>query len=136
MSNRRKPAALRAATGNPGHRPIPEHSVPDTGDAVKPKFLQRRPRASELWEEYAPPLRLLGTLRKESGPLFATWCWLMSSFEKAPDAMTASKVGQIRFLASSLGMDPSSQGKFCTPKAGGPIDPEEAFFTGPRPVRE
>ena len=127
-----KPVAVKRATGNPGRRPIPEVHLPATGPGTKPPFLERRKRASQLWDEYAPALQVLGTLKAESAHLFATWCWLTSSFEKRPDAMTASKIANMRALASMLGMDPSSQAKFARPKQNGDEDPAEEFFTGPQ----
>lgn len=130
-----KPASVKKATGNPGKRPIQEVRLPFTGEAKKPEYLGRRPRASQLWDEFAPALRILGTLKLESAPLFAQWCWLMSSFEEAPDAMPSSKIANMRALASMIGMDPSSQGKFSTP-AGDDKDPAAEFFSGPRAVNE
>lgn len=128
-----KPPAVRDAMGNPGRRPIPRVDLPETGGAVAPEFLGKRPRALELWEEYAPALTTLGTLRKETSHTFAMWCWLTAQFERKPDAMTASKISNIRALASMLGMDPSAIGKFRTPTSDDK-DPAEEFFTGPRAV--
>ena len=136
MSRRQKPRSFKVATGNPGRRPLPpEANLPDTGDCEKPEYILRRQRASDLWDELAPALRLLGTLKKESAYLFAQWCWLQSTFEEAPDAMTASKIAQIRFISSMLGMDPSSQAKFATPKRDS-TDPADEFFAGPVAVNE
>ena len=132
---KRKPASVKQATGNPGNRPPPPAAnLPDTGAAEMPDYLKKRPRAVELWDEYAPALQALGTLKKESQGLFGQWCWLMQSFEEGPDAMVASKISNMRALASMLGMDPSSQGKFSTPRGDGDEDPTEEFFTGPQAV--
>ena len=130
-----KPRSLREVTGNPGKRPLPpDVDLPDTGDAVMPPYLEKRPRAVELWNEYAPALVLLGTLKKESQALFAKWCWLEQAWEEAPDATKASMIANWRALASSLGMDPSNQGKFATPR-GAKNDPLDKFF-GPKAVND
>ena len=127
-----KPASVKRAMGNPGRRPITDMRVPETGGAVKPEFLSRRARASDLWDEYAPALDILGTLKAESAHLFAMWCWLTSSFEEQPDATTASKISNLRALASMLGMDPSAQAKLASAK---PADDEPgAEFFGLRAV--
>ena len=133
MGNRRKPAAVRRAMGNPGKRPIPDVVLPDTGPAVKPESVKKRRRASEIWDQYAPTLVILGTLKAESTHLFAAWCWLTAEFERRPIEFTASKVAQMRALASSLGMDPSSQAKLAVARLG-EEEPEDEFFTGPRAV--
>ena len=132
--NKPKPAAVRRAMGNPGKRPIPEVRDVDTGPAVMPAYVNRRKRAVALWNEYAPALELLGTLKAESAGMFGVWCMLMAEFERNPNRMPASKIAQIRFLSSSLGMDPSTRGKFSTPKPNANQDPAEEFFTGPRAV--
>jgi phage terminase small subunit len=133
-----KPPRLKAITGNPGRRPIPEEvELPDTGVVVMPEFMKKRRRAVELWEEMAPKLVILGTLRPESVYLLAQWCMLQSQFERRPDDFTASKIANMRALASMLGMDPSSQGKFVTTKADDENkDPAEEFFRGPRAVND
>jgi phage terminase small subunit len=128
MGNRPKPAALKRATGNPGRRPIREVQLPDTGAVGMPEYLGRTPRAAALWREYAPALLLLGTLRKESERLFAMWCAETAMYERSPRKFTASRITQIRTLASSLGMDPSAQGKFSTPTDASDSDPAEEFF--------
>lgn len=133
MSRRPKPAATRRATGNPGKRPIPDVQLPETGVVKKPLFLAKHERAAELWEEYAPALTILGTLRAESAHLFATWCCETAMYERSPKRFNASRITQIRTLASSLGMDPSAQSKLPTAKHGDK-DPAEAFFSGPRAV--
>lgn len=128
MARRPKPRALKEATGNPGNRPLPpEVELPDTGEVVRPDFLDERPRAVELWEEMAPALTLLGTLRRESAHLLANWCWLQSSFEDDPDEFNAARLNNLRQFASMLGMDPSSASKFVTPQ-GKTEDPAESFF--------
>lgn len=110
-----------------------ENRRPDTGPVAMPAYLRReRPRtAVQLWNEYAPALLVLGTLRKESESMFALWCSEMALYERSPKRFTASRITQIRSLASSLGMDPSSQGKFSTP-ANADQDPTDEFFTGPQ----
>lgn len=135
MGRKAKPAAVKKLMGNPGRRPIKDVVLPDTGEVVKPDFLERRDRASALWEQYAPPLRLLGTLRAESAHLLATWCWLTSSFEEAPDDMTASKISQIRSLSSMLGMDPTMQAKLNPPVSDDGEGEGAGRFFGPQLAR-
>jgi phage terminase small subunit len=132
--NRAKSRVVREITGNPGKRPLPDPvDLPDTGPAVRPAFL--RGRAASVWDEYGPTLELLGTLRREGSHVFALWCQLAAEMERRPRAFTAAKMTQFRLLATMLGMDPSSPTKMGRAK-GDDEDPAEAFFTGPKPVRD
>jgi hypothetical protein len=45
------------------------------------------------------------------GPLLAAWCLLVAKMETAFDSMTAAEISQMRMLAGSLGMDPSSRAR-------------------------
>ena len=126
-----KPPELKRVLGNPGNRPITEVRGIETGPATKPPFLDGR--ASKLWDQYAPTLELLETLRAESTHLLAILCALIAQFEDAPNEMSASKIAQIRFISSMLGMDPSSQARMA-PKPAREPDPADEFFTGPHVV--
>jgi len=115
--------------GNPGKRPLGEIvPAPKTGEAFPPEFLEKNARALAIWDDLAPVLTILGTLRKESQYLLAALCWLQADFEAAPSDCTAANLTNIRAISSSLGMDPSTQAKFIRPPSEDVIDPAEAFF--------
>jgi phage terminase small subunit len=101
--------------------------VPPEGEVVRPEFLKYR--AAELWDEYAPALVEMGTLKPVDVPNFATWCVLMAEFEEVKAKMQASTIAQMRMLAASFGMDASARAKLGT--GGGkkaPKDPAEGYF--------
>ena len=124
-----KPRAIKVLTGNPGKRALPpEVEPPATGSATMPEFLSDFPRAVEIWNDLAPVLTILGTLRHESQYMLASLCWLQADFERDPSAASAATLINIRSLSSSLGMDPITQAKFISKTEKKEIDPAEAFF--------
>lgn len=127
--------------GNPGHRPLPDQEPEPQGEVIRPKFL--RGRAARLWDEYAPELIRIGTLTSVDAHMFATWCALAAELEKSPANMNASRIGQMRALASSFGMDASSRARIGTAAGGSkgapaprdpddkPKKPAESYFDRP-----
>ena len=104
-----KPTHLKLVQGNPGKRPLNRaEPVPATG-CPKPKFLKGR--AAKIWDEYAPELERIGVLTAVDGHMFATWCVLAEDVERDPKGMTASRIAQMRALASSFGLDASSRSR-------------------------
>lgn len=99
---------LKVITGNPGRRPVPDVERPDVGAAVKPAYLERNARASEIYDEMAPRLEVLGTLNSISAPLLARWCCLEAKWERSQTKMTASLISQMRAYETMLGIDPGS----------------------------
>ena len=120
------PTALKVLKGNPGKRPLPENEPKPAGMAVMPEFLKGRPAG--IWREYAPELTRLGLLTSVDGHMFAAWCALAAEFEEDPHAMVASRVAQMRGLASSFGLEPSARTRLTTGGGEVEVDPAEAFF--------
>lgn len=126
-----KPTHIKLVTGNPGKRAISgaeEVQASEPGAApARPKFLKGR--AAKLWDEYAPQLATLGVLTDVDAHMFATWCALAAELEKNPAAMTASRIAQMRALASSFGMDASARTRLGAGGAEKPkADPTAAYF--------
>jgi phage terminase small subunit len=133
------PSHLKLVRGNPGRRPI-NHSEPKPAlGPIKPASL--RGRASRLWDDYAPQLERLGILTVLDGAMFALWCELAAEAERKGPKMVAAKIAQLRALASSFGLDPSTRSRMSAggdPPGGGdelskflrqhPDDPGEVFF--------
>ena len=104
-----KPTVLKLIHGNPGHRPLNKSEPKPALGAIKPRFLKGR--AARIWAQYAPELERLGVLTAVDGHMFAAWCVLAAEFEYDPRMMTASRIAQLRALASSFGLDSSSRAR-------------------------
>jgi phage terminase small subunit len=124
-----KPTALKEITGNPGTRPLNKQEPRPEGEAEKPKFLKGR--ASKIWDEYAPALTKLGILTSIDAHQFAAYCALASEFEKDTKAMTASRIAQMRALASSFGMDSSSRSRLSISPEKPNHDPADKYLNAP-----
>lgn len=120
-----KPTHLHVVTGtfranrHPLSEPQPE------GEVIRPRFLKGR--AARIWDEYAPELIRIGTLRSVDAHMFAAWCSLASELEQDPERMTAARIAQLRALASCFGMDASSRARLGT-GAEKSADPEDEFL--------
>ena len=131
MPGPRKPTAILEAKGafdkNPNRKrsgePIAE------GDAVKPRFVKGR--ASKVWDEIAPLLRNMGTLKAVDSIAFGTFCCLQAEFEKNPREMTAARITQKRFYEERFGMNPSARAKMAVEGEGKSKDPAERYFGNP-----
>jgi phage terminase small subunit len=104
-----KPTHLKLVQGNPGKRPLNDAEPEPTTGCPKPKFLKGR--AAKIWDEYAPELERIGVLTAVDGHMFATWCVLAEEVERDAKGMTASRIAQMRALASSFGLDASSRSR-------------------------
>lgn len=113
-----KPSALKEIMGNPGHRSLNENEPQPQGAVIRPRFLKRRAR--RLWDECAPPLIACNVLKATDVHTLAAWCCLTAELEADPDRMAASRIAQMRALAASLGMDPSSRSRLNVKPASRP----------------
>jgi phage terminase small subunit len=122
-----KPTHLKLVQGNPGKRPLNKSEpVPSCG-CLKPKFLKGR--AANIWDEYAPELERIGVLTAVDGHMFATWCLLAEEVERDAARMSASRISQMRALASSFGLDASSRSRLSVRVDGkAKDDPAERYF--------
>ena len=121
-----KPTVLKLVTGNPGRRPLNKLEPRPAPGVVKPRFLKGR--AAKIWAQHAPELERLGVLTSVDGQMFATWCVLAAEFERDPRIMTASRISQMRALASSFGLDASSRARMNVKASDVDQDPAERFF--------
>ena len=104
-----------------------ENEPKPEGKPSKPKFLKGR--ASKLWDEYIPALNNTRITTFVDAHMFAALCSLMAEFEKNPKEMTASRISQMRGLASSFGMDPSSRSRLSVKDGGeSTSDPADKYF--------
>lgn len=120
------PTHLKVIRGNPGRRPLNEGEPQPHGDGEKPAFLEGR--ASRLWDEYAPELRRIGLLTSIDAPMFAAWCSLMEQFEERNGRIDPSKISQMRGLAASFGLEPSSRSRISLKDDGKDDSPAAKYF--------
>jgi hypothetical protein len=125
----RKPTAtiVKLATGNPGHRPLPEDAPTPEGAPVRPKWL-RRVRAIELWDEV---IAFAYWLTVADSYKLAAWADRQADFERSHRLWTASDRREHRTLGSELGLDPSSRVRMGSGSDGRPKqqDIAERYFT-------
>lgn len=121
-----EPTALRLVKGSVrADRPMNEQEPLPSGEAARPTFL--KDRAAEIWDQYAPDLQAQGVLTSWDSHMFAVWCELVAEFERDRDRMNASRIAQMRALASSFGLDPSSRSRIVG-NGGQQSDPAERYF--------
>lgn len=126
MGRRPKPTSLKLITGNPGKRALPEEEiVPPEGEIVMPKFLTYR--EVELWDEYLPKCKAMGTVTAADPLTLANWCVLQAEYEKKKADMKGTLITQLRCYAGSLGLDAPSRAKagYMKPR---PKDPSRKYF--------
>jgi phage terminase small subunit len=128
MARPKKATAILEATGafekNPDRK---RHSEPTAeGEPVKPKFIKGS--ASRIWDEYAPKLVKMGTLKAVDSAGFATWCFLESEFQKEPSRMTAALFTQKRAYEERFGMSAGARAKLSVGDAEKKKDPAEKYF--------
>ena len=107
------PLGIKIVTGNPGKRPLPEPGPQPQGTVKKPPFVKGL--AAKLWKQYVAELERLKLLTGIDCDMFGVWCCLMAEFQEAPRNFNASKITQMRALASSFGLDPSTRTRLGTP---------------------
>lgn len=134
-----KPTGLKLVTGNPGKRKLNDKEPQPEGEVVKPDFILENPKASKIWEQYAPQLIQNEILTAWDCHTFGVWCYLMADFAKCPEKFDSARMTQMRMLASCFGLEPSSRGKFKLSGEKDKKDPAEKYFTGTggsgKPVR-
>ena len=105
------PARLKLVTSNPGNRPFTadpaEDVTPDHDNGLEPPRKLSK-RKQEIWDRYIKPCPWLSHLDETTA-----WQWLelYYEFERGPAKMVASRIAQMRALASELGLNPSSRAR-------------------------
>ena len=86
MSRIGKPAAVKEAQGNPGHRPIAKEGPAAPIEALSPpKNLKGRARV--LWDQLAPELAAQRLLRRTDLGSFRRYCVLLAKWDQAEDLL-------------------------------------------------
>src|ERR1700722_6808062 len=97
------PPALRLITGSHlSDRPPPKgvEPTPPGGALERPEKL--RGNVAKLWDSH---IARAWWLTWVDGPKARMWCHLQAEFDRAPTKMIASRIAQLRALASELGFD-------------------------------
>lgn len=121
---RPKPTALKAVTGNPGKR-----DLPDSGDfSVRTEPLEPpkplEDRQQDIWNRY---INTAWWLTDGDAPLAYVWVCLQAEFQENPGQMTASRISNLRSAASEIGLGPSARARLALEGAG-KTDPTDGFF--------
>jgi len=116
---------IKLARGNPGKRPLPKGEPVVTGPIEKPRGL--RGKASELWDTYILPAFWL---RWPDAPMATLWCELQAEFERSPQQMLSSRIGQLRACASELGLTPAARARIATGEDDTPADDVSRKYFG------
>lgn len=118
------PTSLQLLKGTKRNtRPRVEEPIPPPGEIVRPDFIKFR--AKEIWEEYEPIFKAMGTLTVADVRAFAKWCKLEADFEEHPP--NAALVAQARLLGADLGVSASARAKIGLGK-GKQKAPEDKYF--------
>ncbi len=125
VGRQRTPTALKVVKGNPGKRPLPENEPDPRGEVKKPAFVKYR--ATRFWKQFAPELERLGVLKSTDVVMFGVWCCLVAEFDESPRSFNAAKLAQMRALAASFGLEPSSRSRFSVPQPKKKDGAEEFF---------
>jgi hypothetical protein len=94
-----KITALRPLRGS-RHAALASEPMP-TGTPVCPSKLSRKQR--DLWARYIAPAYWLSVVDEPKAIMFIN---LLHEYLAAPNRMPASRIRQMRFLGSELGLDP------------------------------
>ncbi|MBA2670569.1 MAG: hypothetical protein H0U67_09375 [Gemmatimonadetes bacterium] len=124
---KKKPRHLKLVTNKPG-KGIQPPPVELTGEVRRPKMLDRRKRARELWEEKSPTLIRLGILNPITVTQFGNWCEMQARYERRPAEFNASMLAQLRALGSCYGLDYIAWEKVSAGKEEGERDPTADYF--------
>jgi len=101
---------------------------PVQGKGKAPSWLKGE--ALKEWRRVAPELQRTGVLTAIDETLLAAYCSLVGIFidgVKSGEPMKSSLIAQLRGLAASFGLDPSSRGRLSVPPPE-PVDPMEDFL--------
>lgn len=108
-----KPTALKKSQGNPGKRKLnKKEPVPESGDMSPPDWMM--PEAKSEWDRVTPELMRTCGLAKIDRAMLAAYCQIWARFvegEKKDKPVKAAHIAQLRALASSLGLEPSSRSR-------------------------
>lgn len=129
VGRRPTPTELKLVTGNPGKRPLNDQEPKPEGEVKRPSFVKGR--AARVWNQYAAGLIAAGVLTAWDVDMFGAWCCLMAEFQKDPDAFTASKISQMRALASSFGLTAADRSRIRVSPEKQSVDPAEKYFKRP-----
>ena len=120
-----QPTALKLLKGVKNRRINRNEPVP-RGPIRKPAFVKGyRPKL--LWKKYAPELTRTGVLKSTDVDMFGAWCCLMAQFQESPNDFDSARISQLRALASSFGLEPSSRSRIRVPEKR-EDDTEEKYF--------
>lgn len=147
------PTSLKRLTGNPGHRPLPEHEPqPTYSDKVPrpPRYLKGQARA--FWFKVAPQLHAVGLLSNLDVPAFSGACVQYGRWRDAEDEITKTgavvrhprgfpmyspflRVSREAFelwtkLMSEFGLTPSSRNRVHVEPQTPARDPFEDYLEG------
>ena len=114
-------------------RPLPKarEEVLPGGPIERPKI---KGNPGKLWDLY---ITRCHWLTWADGPKALMWCHLQAEYEKAPTAMIASRIAQLRAVGSELGLDVSSRDRMgvTIPTGNAPADkPDDAAKEKPNPA--
>lgn len=149
------PRSLRAARGNPGHRPLPPDRIAPTPGADPPSSMTKEGKAE--WARLEVELLRLGLLTTIDRSLFASYCEAWSEFVWATEEIrregrvTEAGNGTIiphpavgirtraaelmRKLAANFGFSPADRMRLLLEGSGDDDEQKkDAAFFGPRPV--
>ena len=128
MAGRRpKPTALHLLQGTQRSARVRiNEPVPPDDEVVKPAELKHT--ASELWDEYAPPLIAMKTLTVVDVPPMTRWCLGYAEYLDASGKnISVALQAELRQLEAILGIGAASRARLGT-KKGTKKDPAEKFF--------
>lgn len=112
-----KPLVLRIVGGNAGKRPLPPPDPVPCNTVEQPPGL--REPANKIWQQFIARAWWLTWADSAKAEVFVH---LLLEFRKAPTAMVAARIGQLRALASELGFDQGARARMGLPSnpAGAP----------------
>lgn len=93
---------------------MPELGIPEAPDWLSEEALKE-------WTRITEELETIGLIAKIDQALLAMYCQLYGNFvdaQRKGRQVHASDVAQIRALAASFGLEPSSRARLSTPKDG------------------
>jgi phage terminase small subunit len=122
-----KPTRLKLIEGVSSKSRLNQAEPKPSGVASRPRWLCKD--AEKIWDDHAPELARLGLLTSIDGVMFGAWAELAAEFACDPKLMSASRIAQMRALASSFGLEPSARARLGGSGDGTTEkDPAEAFF--------
>jgi phage terminase small subunit len=128
------PTAKKILRGNPGKRALPKNEPkPKTGILAPPDWMMDE--AKQEWARVAPELIRTCGLAKIDRAILSAYCQVWARFvegERTENPVKAATIAQLRALASSLGLDPTSRTRMQSPESGDENDFDD--FDDPTPA--